>query len=86
MILFIQASAIGVFCGVWGFGGSKKNSSQETANCAQKCCTFQGVKGLGHSIGQTNTVVYGVRRGRAGHLANGNKTCRRLFTVSNLAE
>ena len=40
----------------------------------------QGVKGLGHSIGQTITYRTVFGRGRAGHLANGNKTCRRLFT------
>ena len=42
----------------------------------------QGVKGLGHSIGQTITVSvsYGIREWSCWHLANGNKTCRRLFT------
>jgi len=40
----------------------------------------QGVKGLGHSIGQTITVSYGVRAWWCWHIANGNKTCRRLFT------
>ena len=41
----------------------------------------QGVKGLGHSIGQTIiTVSYGVRAWSCWHIANGNKTCRRLFT------
>ena len=42
----------------------------------------QGVKGLGHSIGQTITVSYGVRAWSCWHLANGNKTCRRLSRVS----
>jgi len=40
----------------------------------------QGVKGLRHNIGQTITVSYGVRARSCWHLANGNKTCRRLFT------
>jgi len=34
----------------------------------------QGVKGLGHSIGQTITVSYGVRAWSCWHIANGNKT------------
>ena len=40
----------------------------------------QGVKGLGHSIGQTITVLYGVWAWSCWHIVNGNKTCRRLFT------
>ena len=35
----------------------------------------QRVKGLGHSIGQTITVSYGIRAWSCWHLANGNKTC-----------
>jgi len=36
----------------------------------------QRVKGLGHSIGQTITVSYGIRAWSCcRHLANGNKTC-----------
>ena len=39
----------------------------------------QGVKGLGHSIGQTITLSYGVRAWSCWQLANGNKTCRVSF-------
>ena len=38
----------------------------------------QGVKGLGHSIGQTITVSYGVRAWSCWHLANRNKTSQAI--------
>ena len=50
MILFIQASAIGVFCGVWGFGGSKKIQAKRRLIVHKNVARFKGLKDWGIAL------------------------------------